>query len=205
MAPQHIENQGLTLKPLIERRDLAAFFSIIQELRPHLVDLDTFVNQVYTQNQEGYVLQGLSWNSVPVGAMGYRMLTTLAWGKILYIDDLVVANIYRGQGFGRYLLDATQPTLRGNKGVAPFILTQATPGTPPTGFICVMGLILAATISHTPCERSLCIISSITAFLIIFLNKMDTSYLFKELIFCTFCLQCPHRLSFCYPCLYKTL
>ncbi len=106
MAPQHLKEKHLSLRPLAERRDLAAFFSVIQELRPHLRDLDTFVNQVHAQAQEGYTLQGLFWNETPVGAAGYRLLTTLAWGKILYLDDLIVSSAYRGQGFGRYLLDA---------------------------------------------------------------------------------------------------
>jgi GNAT superfamily N-acetyltransferase len=32
-------------------------------------------------------------------------MTTLAWGKILYIDDLITKNTFTGKGYGKMLLD----------------------------------------------------------------------------------------------------
>jgi GNAT superfamily N-acetyltransferase len=40
-----------------------------------------------------------------VAAAGFRRLHTLAWGDIIYIDDLVTRETHRGRGHGHRLLD----------------------------------------------------------------------------------------------------
>ena len=41
----------------------------------------------------------------PASLMGFRFLETTAWGRILYIDDLVTSPEFRGQGHASTLLD----------------------------------------------------------------------------------------------------
>jgi len=57
------------------------------------------------QQEEGYVLAGL-WDGDTVCAVaGYRFGNNLAWGKYLYLDDLVTDGTRRSRGHGKRLLD----------------------------------------------------------------------------------------------------
>ena len=43
--------------------------------------------------------------SSALAAAGFRRLHTLAWGDIIYIDDLVTTEAHRGRGHAHRLLD----------------------------------------------------------------------------------------------------
>lgn len=83
---------------------LAQCFPVFQELRHHLTDLTSFVAQVKKQQQEGYQIATLSEDRAIVACIGYRAMTALSWGSILYIDDLIVTSSARGKGYGEALL-----------------------------------------------------------------------------------------------------
>lgn len=46
--------------------------------------------------------------------MGFRFMNVLAWGKILYIDDLVTKEGQRNKGYGKALLDYAVNTAQAN-------------------------------------------------------------------------------------------
>jgi GNAT superfamily N-acetyltransferase len=78
----------------------------MRELRPHVASVAEFVEKVNTaQRPEGYRLVGSFDGPDVVAASGFRRLHTLAWGDILYIDDLVTMEAHRGQGHAHRLLD----------------------------------------------------------------------------------------------------
>lgn len=79
-------------------------FPVIQVLRPHLIETD-FVSQVKKQQQQGYKLVFLSDEAEVKSVAGLRILETLGWGKLLYIDDLVTAPESRGKGYASHLID----------------------------------------------------------------------------------------------------
>jgi GNAT superfamily N-acetyltransferase len=80
-------------------------FDAMRELRPHLASVDDFVGRVNSaQRAEGYRLVGSFAAEAVVAASGFRRLHTLAWGDLLYIDDLVTLESRRGQGHARRLL-----------------------------------------------------------------------------------------------------
>jgi GNAT superfamily N-acetyltransferase len=82
-------------------------FDAMRELRPHLTSVDDFVARVNeSQRPEGYRLVA-SFNSgdTVVAVGGFRRLHTLAWGDLLYIDDLVTLESHRGQGHAHRLLE----------------------------------------------------------------------------------------------------
>lgn len=84
--------------------EIALCFPAFAELRPHL-DKDRFVAQVLRQMERGYrIVATRDGDNVP-GAAGYRFGEYLAWGKILYIDDLVTLPAHRGKGYASRLLD----------------------------------------------------------------------------------------------------
>ena len=89
-------------------------FGPIRELRPHLASVEEFVDRVNgAQRPEGYRLvvsfaagdDHESGGPVPVAAAGFRRLHTLAWGDVLYIDDLVTLESHRGRGHAPRLLE----------------------------------------------------------------------------------------------------
>jgi len=87
-------------------------FEALRVLRPHVASAEEFVDRVNrAQRPEGYRLVGsfasddADGAGEPVAAAGFRRLHTLAWGDILYIDDLVTMESHRGQGHAQRLLD----------------------------------------------------------------------------------------------------
>jgi GNAT superfamily N-acetyltransferase len=85
-------------------------FGPMRELRPHLASLEEFVERVNSaQRPEGYRLIASfdeeDSDAAAVSAAGFRRLHTLAWGDLLYIDDLVTLESHRGRGHAHRLLE----------------------------------------------------------------------------------------------------
>lgn len=82
---------------------ILACFEAIKELRPHL-DVEEYLRRVKIQQAQGYTLIYRESDNEVMAAAGFRMANFLAWGKILYIDDLITREKARGKGFGTSLL-----------------------------------------------------------------------------------------------------
>ena len=85
-------------------RALAACFRVFAFLRPHLSE-KRFVAQVRAQTNEGYRVVYIQKGDEVIAAAGYRVATFLAWGKVLYIDDLITHPEHKRSGLGSALLD----------------------------------------------------------------------------------------------------
>lgn len=84
--------------------EIAACWPVMHELRPHL-EQASFVARVRRQEREaGYRLAYVHDNGRPVTVAGFRLLENLAWGRFLYVDDLVSAGTARSRGHGAALL-----------------------------------------------------------------------------------------------------
>lgn len=79
-------------------------FVVMRQLRPHLTDQLAFVEQVERQFKEGYRLAYIETEDEIKALAGFRFLEFLAWGKVLYIDDLVTNSETRRNGHGGKLL-----------------------------------------------------------------------------------------------------
>ena len=90
---------------MLTTTEVADCFTVFKELRPHLQDSAEFVTRVSKQMAEGYQIAAGFVNDQIVACIGYRTLNTLAWGQILYIDDLITSQSGRNRGCGRKLLD----------------------------------------------------------------------------------------------------
>ncbi len=84
--------------------ELAACFPAFLTLRPHL-SLDAFKQQVRRQQTQGYRIVAVRADEQVLSAAGYRFAEFLAWGKVLYIDDLTTLESARGHGHAGALLD----------------------------------------------------------------------------------------------------
>lgn len=96
-------------------------FDLMRQLRPHLTDAHSFAALVARQHAEGYRLLAASDAGRVVGLAGYRTLTSLLYGRFVYVDDLVVDSRLQRGGIGAQLLDAVRQIAR-EAGCAQFVL-----------------------------------------------------------------------------------
>ncbi len=95
----------MKIRILTIEADIERCFPLMSQLRPHL-DLEHFKVQVGRQIQSaGYTLVIVEVDNIFTAAMGFRVTEYLAWGKVLYIDDLVTDRECRGKGYAGSLLD----------------------------------------------------------------------------------------------------
>ncbi|MBI5137538.1 MAG: GNAT family N-acetyltransferase [Nitrospirae bacterium] len=85
-------------------RAVHACLAVMAELRPHL-DRQAFADRVRALGVGGYRLAYLAAGGGIVTVAGYRVSENLAWGRFLYVDDLVTAGAHRGEGHGGSMLD----------------------------------------------------------------------------------------------------
>jgi GNAT superfamily N-acetyltransferase len=83
--------------------DIARCFPVMVQLRPELCP-DDFVRRVRRQQAQGYRLAMLEHEDRLVCVGGYRFVECLAWGRAMYVDDLVTDAHTRSSGHGRQLL-----------------------------------------------------------------------------------------------------
>lgn len=79
-------------------------YPVMRQLRPHFTH-DTFLAAVKEQSKDGYQLVYASAHGKVVAVAGFRLSRNLAWGKFLYIDDLITDEASRSKGYGKKLLD----------------------------------------------------------------------------------------------------
>lgn len=83
---------------------ISACFPVMKFLRPHL-EKPSFLEKVRRQEAAGYRLVFVGEKRSVVSVAGFRVLEFMAWGKVLYIDDLITDPEKRGQGHAGALLD----------------------------------------------------------------------------------------------------
>ena len=85
--------------------EIAATWPVMRQLRPHL-DQARYVDMVKSMAAEGYRVAALhDTRGRVVAVAGYRFMTMLYVGKLLYLDDLVSDEAERSKGYGKRLLD----------------------------------------------------------------------------------------------------
>lgn len=84
--------------------EIESCFPVFYALRPHLVK-ENFLPQIRRQQNQTYQIVALKHDEVIKSAAGFRFAEFLAWGKVLYIDDLSTLPSERAKGFASSLLD----------------------------------------------------------------------------------------------------
>jgi GNAT superfamily N-acetyltransferase len=77
---------------------------VMFQLRPNLEEKD-FVATIRKQFEEGYRLAFIRRKRKVVAAAGFRVMSSLFWGRFCYVDDLVTDERARSQGLGKEMLD----------------------------------------------------------------------------------------------------
>jgi GNAT superfamily N-acetyltransferase len=95
------------MSEILEARDdgdVRRCHAVMRQLRPH-VDEDALVERVRRQRNEAYRLVFVERDGAVVAVAGFRIAHNLAWGRFLYVDDLVTDGTRRSTGHGTELLD----------------------------------------------------------------------------------------------------
>lgn len=95
-----------------EDDEIRRCYEVMAELRPHLRP-DEFLYRVKRQQEiANYELACIVGDNADGGAggrvkavAGFRISESLAWGKFLYVDDLVSKSDERSKGYGSALFD----------------------------------------------------------------------------------------------------
>ena len=82
--------------------EILACYRVMAELRPHLPEQE-FVARVRRQQHDGYRLVFLDEAGEVRAVAGFRFSESLAWGKYLYVDDLVSRATVRSRSYGQEL------------------------------------------------------------------------------------------------------
>jgi GNAT superfamily N-acetyltransferase len=84
--------------------EIESCFPVFSALRPHLKQSD-FLPQVRRQQTQSYQVLALKHDGAIKSVAGFRLAEFLAWGKVLYIDDLSTLPGETSRGFAGSLLD----------------------------------------------------------------------------------------------------
>ncbi|HXI57271.1 MAG TPA: GNAT family N-acetyltransferase [Polyangia bacterium] len=106
-------SSAAVVKRMVTPAEIDATFAVMQQLRPDVVA------QEYRTTVQRMMAGGFHLAAVVVGGevqavAGYRFAEGLAWGRYLYVDDLVTAQNERSRGHGKRLLDWLKDEARGH-------------------------------------------------------------------------------------------
>ena len=94
----------MNIEIAVSDAEISGCYPVIHELRPHIREAE-FVARVRRLQEDGYRLVCLRAGEGPVAVAGIRFGENLAWGRFLYVDDLVTAQRHRSKGYGKALLE----------------------------------------------------------------------------------------------------
>lgn len=84
---------------------IEATYEVMKQLRPHIQESD-YVRLVKMQQAEhNYRLVALTEDGQTTCVAGFRISHSLAWGRYLYVDDLVTDERKRSEGAGKAMLN----------------------------------------------------------------------------------------------------
>jgi len=84
-------------------KQINACYSLMNDLRPHITQHE-FLNRVRMQEEQGYQMAFIEEGPDIIALAGFRVNENLAWGRFLYVDDLVTLETHRSMGYGAALL-----------------------------------------------------------------------------------------------------
>src|ERR1700761_7980155 len=95
----------IEIKEALTDSDIMRIYPVMRELRLHVASENDLLARVRQQQaQSGWRLIYVEDNGTPVAAAGFRISEWLAWGKALYVDDLICLESHRSKGFAEVLM-----------------------------------------------------------------------------------------------------
>lgn len=84
--------------------ELERVSGVLMELRNGL-NKDELIARIKEQQRQGYQIVYAEADGVVAGVAGFIVGSKLAWGKHIYVDDLVTSEDFRSSGIGSRLID----------------------------------------------------------------------------------------------------
>ena len=100
-------------------------FPVIQQLRPHLKDVDQMLTLTRGMVAEGAEFAALEHEGEVATIAAFRIRTMLVSGVTMYVDDLVTAEHMRSHGHGKTMLEWLMAYAR-ERGCETFSLDSGT-------------------------------------------------------------------------------
>jgi GNAT superfamily N-acetyltransferase len=94
------------IRLLASEPELRASFQIMRQLRPHLSEDQYLEHLAQQQSHEHYrIAASFDAHGEIRAVAGFRVVTALAHGRFVYVDDLVSDEAARSSGHGKRLID----------------------------------------------------------------------------------------------------
>ena len=94
----------LEVKKMESAEEIQSCFVVMSQLRPHIKE-DKFIGIIQHQFDNGYQLVAVLSEGNVAAVAGFHLRENLAWGKYLYVDDLITDEKQRSSGLGKILLN----------------------------------------------------------------------------------------------------
>jgi GNAT superfamily N-acetyltransferase len=102
-VPENNLNTSPKVNEAKSDEDVRHCWPVFHALRPHLAEAE-YMRRWQIQREEGYRIVFIEVGDTVVAAAGFRLMNTMAWSKILYLDDLIALPSQQGRGWGSALL-----------------------------------------------------------------------------------------------------
>lgn len=89
---------------MVSDEEISSSYAVMRQLRTHLNE-DECLEKVKRMRRSGYRLAAATEDGMVRCVAGFRISEVLAYGKFLYVDDLVTAGDTRSAGHGQRVLD----------------------------------------------------------------------------------------------------
>jgi GNAT superfamily N-acetyltransferase len=89
---------------MVSDEEITSTFPVMRQLRTHL-DENEYLEKIKRMQRSGYRLAAATEGGEVRCVAGFRIVEFLAYGKFLYVDDLVTAEDARSAGHGERVLD----------------------------------------------------------------------------------------------------
>lgn len=93
--------------------EIQACFNVLVQLRPHIKETE-FLSLIQSQFRNGYQLAAIILDGRTVAVAGFHIGENLAWGKYLYVEDLITEEKQRSTGLGKMFLNWLHDVARKN-------------------------------------------------------------------------------------------
>ena len=95
----------MEIRLTVRDEEIQSCFAVMAELRSHVVEAE-FLERVRRQmDSANYELACVEDGGEVCAVAGFRRSECLAWGRFLYVDDLITTGTARSKGYGKALLD----------------------------------------------------------------------------------------------------
>lgn len=104
MRVHFLEDSWSDSHGVAEHQDVPSVLDVLLQLRPQY-DSAALQAQITKQMAQGYQVVYVKSGDQVMGVAGFVVSEKLAWGKAIYVDDLVTAEQHRSKGVGECLID----------------------------------------------------------------------------------------------------